>query len=74
MLMASFFYVIKKQIVMKESRGRETKQSKQGPVNIPKPEIRDNLDSRERKEVNFKDKSNRAGKKPNSRDKDKHGA
>ncbi|RYD58355.1 MAG: hypothetical protein EOP56_05405 [Sphingobacteriales bacterium] len=59
---------------MKGSRAQENRQSKQGPTNIPKPEIRDNLDSRERKEVTYKERTNKAGRKPNSRDKDKHGA
>ena len=35
---------------MKNSRSQNTKQSKQGHNNIPKPEIRDNLDSREGEE------------------------
>ena len=59
---------------MKGARGRETAQNKQGPVNIPRPEIRDNLDSRERKDAGYKERSNRSGKKSNSRDKDKHGS
>ena len=59
---------------MKGSRGRETAQNKQGPVNTPRPEIRDNLDSRERKDASYKERTNNSGRKPNSRDKDKHGA
>lgn len=59
---------------MKNARNSENKQSKQGHVNTPRPEIRDNLDAREHKEVTFKDRNNKAGKKPNSREKDKHGA
>jgi len=43
------------------------------PVNTPKPEIRDNLDSRERKDAGYKDHNNKRGKKPNSRDKDDAG-
>lgn len=35
---------------MKNSRSQNTKQNKQGHNNIPKPEIRDNLDSREGEE------------------------
>lgn len=35
---------------MKGSRSQNTKQSKQGMNHIPKPEIRDNLDSREGEE------------------------
>ncbi len=61
-------------MTMKGSRGRETPQNKQGMVNTPRPEIRDDLDSRKEKEVNYKDKNNKAGKKPNSRDRDKYGA
>ena len=74
--MEYFFSLSLKRYVMtmKGSRGRETPQNKQGPVNTPRPEIRDNLDSRERKDVNYKDRTNKAGKKANSRDKDKHGA
>ena len=39
---------------MKQSRNQDTKQSKQGMTNKPRPEIRDNLDSRENEEQNFK--------------------
>ena len=39
---------------MKQSRNQNTKQSKQGMTNKPRPEIRDNLDSRENEEQNFK--------------------
>ena len=35
---------------MKNARTTNTKQNKQGHNNIPKPEIRDNLDSREGEE------------------------
>jgi hypothetical protein len=35
---------------MKQSRSQNTKQSKQGMSNKPRPEIRDNLDSRENEE------------------------
>ena len=35
---------------MKQTRGQNTKQSKQGITNKPRPEIRDNLDSRENEE------------------------
>ena len=40
---------------MKSSRNSDNKQSKQGFTNKPKPDIRDDMDSRENKEVNFKD-------------------
>jgi hypothetical protein len=39
---------------MKQTRSQNTKQSKQGMTNKPRPEIRDNLDSRENEEQNFK--------------------
>jgi hypothetical protein len=35
---------------MKHSRSQNTKQGKQGMTNKPKPEIRDDLDSRENEE------------------------
>lgn len=35
---------------MKNTRSQNTKQSKQGMTNKPRPEIRDNLDSRENEE------------------------
>ena len=35
---------------MKQSRSQNTKQSKQGMTNKPRPEIRDDLDSRENQE------------------------
>ncbi|MFY9308010.1 MAG: hypothetical protein WAQ28_03065 [Bacteroidia bacterium] len=39
---------------MKTSRTTTTKQSKQGLSKKPKPEIRDDMDSRENKEKGFK--------------------
>jgi hypothetical protein len=59
---------------MKGSRNQSNKQSKQVISNIPKPENKDNLDSRERKDSGYKEHTNREGRKPNSRDKDKHGS
>ncbi len=59
---------------MKGSRNQNNKQSKQYVSNIPRPENKDNLDSRERKDNTYKERTNRQGRKPNSRDKDKHGA
>lgn len=35
---------------MKQNRSQNTKQSKQGMTNKPRPEIRDDLDSRENEE------------------------
>ena len=37
---------------MKTSRSQNNAQSKQGHVNTPRPDIRDNLDSRENLELN----------------------
>ena len=39
---------------MKNSRSQTNKQSKQGVSHIPKPEIRDNLDSRKNEEQDLK--------------------
>lgn len=39
---------------MKTSRSQDNKQSKQGVSHKPRPEIRDNLDSRENEEQDFK--------------------
>jgi len=59
---------------MKGSRNQNNMQSKQMISNVPHPENKDNLDSRERKENTYKERTNKEGRKPNSRDKDKHGA
>jgi hypothetical protein len=59
--------------VMKGSRNSNNKQSKQGHVNTPRPEIRDNMDSRKEKEVNYRDKNNKSGRKPNTKDKNEAG-
>ena len=49
---------------MKTSRSTTTKQSKQGPSKKPRPEIRDDLDSRKEKEMNYKgDKSKKGDRK-----------
>jgi hypothetical protein len=39
---------------MKNSRNQSNKQSKQGITRVPKPEIRDNLDSRKNEEQDSK--------------------
>ena len=44
------FFILTKKTFMKHSRSQNTKQSKQGMSNKPRPEIRDNLDSRENEE------------------------
>lgn len=48
---------------MKGSRNENTKQSKQGHVNMPKPEIRDNMDSRKEKEDGFVENDNKPERK-----------
>lgn len=51
---------------MKNSRNSTTRQSKQGMSHKPKPEIRDDLDSRKEKESNSNmDKKVRGRKKNN---------
>lgn len=52
--MACFFWYFLKTKVMKTSRSQQTKQSKQGMVHTPRPEIRDNLDSRKNEEQDLK--------------------
>lgn len=49
---------------MKTSRNQESRQNKQGHVNMPKPEIRDNMDSRENKEAGYSGNDNRPDRKP----------
>lgn len=71
--MLLFFYS-ENTTIMKGSRNQNNLQSKQNISNVPKPDVRDNLDSRERKEHTYKERTNKEGKKPNSRDRDKHGA
>jgi hypothetical protein len=58
---------------MKNSRDQSNKQSKQGKSRVPKPEIRDNLDSRKNEEQDFKGsdithnkKETKNSKSPNS--------
>ena len=58
---------------MKGSGNSESRQSKQGHVNTPRPEIRDDLDSRKEKEVNYKDNNNKSGRKPNAKNKNEAG-
>jgi hypothetical protein len=49
---------------MKNSRKEESKQSKQGHVNVPRPDIRDEMDSRKEKEPGYRGNDNRPDKKP----------
>ena len=49
---------------MKQSRSSMTRQSKQGMSHKPRPEIRDDLDSRKEKEISFKgDRSKKGDRK-----------
>jgi hypothetical protein len=48
---------------MKTSRNTTNKQSKQGNSKKPRPEIRDDMDSRERKENGFKKDKKKPAKK-----------
>ena len=48
---------------MKTSRKQETRQNKQGHVNVPRPDIRDDMDSRKEKEDGFRENDNRPAKK-----------
>jgi hypothetical protein len=48
---------------MKTSRNTTNKQNKQGMSKKPRPEIRDDMDSRERKEPGFKGPVKKAAKK-----------
>jgi hypothetical protein len=48
---------------MKTSRSTTNKQSKQGNSKKPRPEIRDDMDSRERKENGYKGNKKRPAKK-----------
>lgn len=58
---------------MKTSRKQESGQNKQGKVNTPRPDIRDNMDSRQNKEDRYKDNNNKRGRKPNTKDKNEAG-
>ena len=57
------FMLLNKAIFMKGSRKEETKQSKQGHVNVPRPDIRDEMDSRKEKEQGYRENDNRPDKK-----------
>jgi len=48
---------------MKGARNEVSKQSKQGHTNVPRPDIRDEMDSRKDKEAGFKENDNRPDKK-----------
>jgi hypothetical protein len=50
---------------MKNSRNQTSKQSKQGNLRVPKPEIRDDLDSRKNEEQDSKGSDTTHNKKEN---------
>lgn len=58
---------------MKTSRKQESGQNKQGHINTPRPDIRDDMDSRKDKELAYKEYNNKKGRKPNTKDKNKAG-
>lgn len=45
--------LVSKRLNMKNARKSESGQNKQGHVNTPKPDIRDDMDSRKNKEANI---------------------
>jgi hypothetical protein len=51
---------------MKTSRSNTNRQSKQGLSKKPKPEIRDDMDSRERKEKGYKGDESKKGDRKKS--------
>lgn len=53
---------------MKSSRNQSSKQSKQGVSRVPKPEIRDNLDSRKNEEQDDKGSGTTHNKKEDKSD------
>ena len=55
--------------MMKDSRSQSNRQSKQGISRVPKPEIRDNLDSRKNEEQDSKGSATTHNKKENNRGK-----
>ena len=57
---------------MKSSRNQSSKQSKQGVTRVPKPEIRDNLDSRKNEEQDDKGSGTTHNKKEDKSD--EHGS
>ncbi len=52
---------------MKGARDQQNKQSKQGFTKKPRPEIRDDMDSRENKEGNYRSGNNKQGVKSNTK-------
>jgi hypothetical protein len=60
-MLAWLFSTIQKAKAMKPERNNSTKQNKQGLSKKPKPEIRDDLDSRKEKQRNYKSEENKKG-------------
>lgn len=58
---------------MKGATNNTGHNNQQAHSNLHKPEIRDNLDSRKEKEDGYVDHNNKAGKKPNTKAKNKDG-
>jgi hypothetical protein len=56
---------------MKGARNENSMQSKQNKVNLAKPEIRDELDSRKEKEAGFVDHNNRSDKTKKNKKKER---
>ena len=48
---------------MKGARNENSRQSKQGHVNTPRPDIRDDMDSRKDKESGYRENDNKPDKK-----------
>ncbi len=53
---------------MNSNQNSNNNQGQQHPVNPQRPDVRDNLDSRKKKEAGYKDNNNQEGKKPNTKD------
>lgn len=54
---------------MKNARNLSNKQNKQGMSKKPRPEIRDNMDSRKQKEVGYKGDLSKKGDREKKKDK-----
>ena len=61
-----------KTYTMKNERKPQEQQPMKEQVanNKPRPENKDNLDSRERKDAGYKDGNNKEGRKPNTKDRE----
>lgn len=65
----TFFIELVQSDFMKGSRNENNKQSKQGHVNTPRPDIRDEMDSRKDKESGFRENDNKPEKKKKKEEK-----